>query len=216
MELATVPIVWACRLDAEAYAAAGHGVEVPRPRCPRCGRPMVWWSGYWRFARAAGTRIWVRRARCRFCALSRALLPSFLLVRRLDPVRVIGAALAAVVSGRGMRPVAAALGVPHGTLRAWRRRYRARAPTLSTGLAAMAVSLGAVVPELLGGPERACLEALAVAWTQARRRLGEGVVEVFEFASLVTGGELLGTTTSPPWARLGGAALMPPVPSSPS
>ncbi len=50
MELATVPIVWACRLDAVAYEAAGREVEVPRPSCPCCRRPMVFWSGYWRFA----------------------------------------------------------------------------------------------------------------------------------------------------------------------
>src|SRR5262249_41838831 len=43
----------------------------------------------------------------------------------------------------------------------------------------------------VGRAGAAGLEALAMAWTQARRRLGESVVEVFEFASLVTGGELL-------------------------
>jgi transposase-like protein len=150
------------------------------------------------------------------CALIRALLPAFLLVRRLDSVRVIGSALAAMVGGRGTRPVASGLGVPHETLRGWRRRYRARAPALAAGFAAMAVGLGAAVPALSADPERAALEALAVSWAQARRRLGEGVVEPFAFASLITGGELLGTTTTPPWARLGGAALMPPVPVSPS
>jgi hypothetical protein len=148
--------------------------------------------------------------------LSRTLLPSFLLERRLDPVGVIGSALAALASGRGARPVASVLGVPHETLRGWRRRYRARAPTLVAGFAALAVGLGAAVTRLSAEPERAGLEALAMAWTQARRRLGESVVEVFEFASLVTGGELLATTASPPWAGPGGADLMPPVPVSPS
>jgi hypothetical protein len=47
----------------------------------------------------------------------------------------------------------------------------------------------------------------------ARRRLGERMVGLFEFASLVSGGELLSTNTRPPWAGLGGAALMPPSPS---
>lgn len=176
---------------------------------------MWFWSGNWRFGRGPGARIWVRRARCPRCELSRTLLPSFLLGRRLDRVSVIGAALAAVASGRGTRPAASALGVPHETVRGWRRRYRARAPTLTAGFTALAVGLGAVVTELSGEPERAGLEALAMAWTQARRRLGERVVDVFEFASLVTGGELLGTNASPPWAGLGGAALMPPVPVSP-
>jgi transposase-like protein len=177
---------------------------------------MWFWGWDWRFGRRPGVRIWIRRAYCPRCELSRTLLPSFLLERRLDPVSVIGAALAAMANGQGMRPVAAAFGVPHETVRGWRRRYRARAPTLVAGFVALAVGLGAVVTELSGEPERAGLEALAMAWTQARRRLGERVVGLFEFASLVSGGELLSTNTSPPWAGLGGAALMPPVAVSPS
>lgn len=211
-----MPIVWACQLDVDAYVAAGQEIEVPRPSCPSCGRWMVFWSGYWRFTRAAGSRIWVRRARCTSCALSRALLPAFVLVRRLDPVNVIGTALAGVATGRGMRPLAMALGVPYETLRGWRRRYRSRAPTLAAGFGALAVGLGGAGPALSRVPERAGLEALAAAWGQARRRFGARVLAVFEFASLVTGGELLATTTSPPWAGPGGTALMPPVPVSPS
>jgi hypothetical protein len=148
--------------------------------------------------------------------VSRALLPGFLLVRRLDPVHVIGAAVAWAVSGSGIRPLATRLGVPYETLRGWRRRYRCRAPTLAAGFAALAVGLGGPVPELMGGAERAGLEALGAAWHQARRRFGEEVAEVFEFASLVTSGELLSTTTSPPWAGPGGRDLMPPVPVSSS
>jgi hypothetical protein len=211
----TVTIVWACRLDADAYAAAGREVEVPRPRCPTCSRSMVFWPGYWRFVRVAARRCWVRRARCQRCRVSHALLPSFALVRRLDQARVVGRALASAVVGRGMRPLALELGVPHETLRGWRRRYRARAPALAAGFAALAVALGGPAPELSREPERAGLEALGAAWWQARRRFGGSVAEVFEFASLISGGELLGTTTSPPWARPGRAALMPPVPVHP-
>jgi transposase-like protein len=146
------------------------------------------------------------------CRVSHALLPSFALARRLDQARVVGRAPAGVVAGRGMRPLARELGVPHETLRGWRRRYRARAPTLTAGLAALAVALGGPAPQLSAEPERAGLEALGAAWWQARRRFGESVAGVFEFASLVSGGELLSTTTSPPWAGRGRTALMPPVP----
>lgn len=208
----TVTIVWACRLGAEAYAKAGREVEVPRPRCPTCSRSMIFWSGYWRFSRT-GCRCWLRRAKCMSCRMSHVLLPSFALVRRLDQAVVVGRALAGVLAGRGMRPLAGELGVPYETLRGWRRRYRARAPTLAAGFAALAVALGGPAPELCGEPERAGLEALGAAWWQARRRFGESVAGVFEFASLVSGGELLGTTTSPPWAGLGPTALMPPVPN---
>jgi transposase-like protein len=210
-----VTIVWACQQGVDAYAAAGRGVQVPRPRCPGCRRSMIFWSGYWRFTRTEARRCWVRRARCTSCEVSHTLLPSFALVRRLDEVRVVGQALAGVVSGRGMRPLARELEVPHETLRGWRRRYRTRSPTLAAGFAAMAVALGGAGPELSGEPERAGLEALRAAWWQARRRFGEAVPAVFEFASVVSGGELLGTTTSPPWAGLGQTALMPPVPVQP-
>jgi hypothetical protein len=74
--------------------------------------------------------------------------------------------------------------VPHETLRGWRRRYRARAPTLAAGFAALAVALGGPAPCSAGEPERAGWEALGVAWWQARRRFGESVAGVFESASL--------------------------------
>lgn len=212
IEPPAVTIVWACRQGVDAYAAAGRGVQVPRPRCPACARSMIFWSGYWRFTRAVAGRCWVKRARCTSCLVSHALLPSFALVRRLDEVRVVVRALAGVVSGRGMRPLARELEVPHETLRGWRRRYRGRSPTLAAGFAALVVALGGVGPELSADPERAGLEALGAAWWQARRRFGDEVPAVFEFASVVSGGELLGTTTSPPWAGLGRTALMPPVP----
>jgi hypothetical protein len=215
MKPPAVTIVWACRQDVGAYAEAGREVEVPRPICPGCGRPMIFWSGYWHFARVEPGRFWVMRAKCRSCGVSHALLPSFALVRRLDGAQVIGRALAGAASGRGMRPLAMELGVPHETLRGWRRRYRARAPTLTAGFAALAVGLGGAAPELSGEAEQAGLEALGAAWWQARRRFGEVLPAVFEFANLVSGGELLGTTTSPPWAGLGRAALMPPVPVQP-
>src|SRR5947209_362103 len=103
---------------------------------------MIFWSGYWRFTRTEAGRCWVKRARGTSCGMSHGLLPSFALVRRLDEVRVVGRALAGVVSGCGMRPLARELEVPHETLRGWQRRYRARSPTLAAGFAALAVALG--------------------------------------------------------------------------
>jgi transposase-like protein len=212
-----MPIVWACGVGAGAYVAAGRSVQVPRPNCPVCGRAMTFRSGYWRFVRegGAGARMWVRRAKCRGCSLSRALLPAFELVRRLDSVEVIGRALAEVAMGTGVRKAAERAGVPYETARGWRRRYRSRAPMLAAGFSALAVSLGGAGPKLSGPAEQAGLEALGAAWSQAQRRFGEGMVEVFEFASVITGGELLGSTTSPPWSGPGMSGLMPPVPVQP-
>src|SRR6266540_3704723 len=101
---ATVAIVWPCPLSVEEYQAAGRGVPVPRADCPDCGQPMVFWSGYRRYVRLGRVwRVWVARAKCRPCGVTHALLPSFLLPRRVDMVEVIGVALERVVAGAGLR-----------------------------------------------------------------------------------------------------------------
>lgn len=189
---------------------------MPRARCPSCRRQMIFWPGYERFARRqGGLRVWVRRAKCRPCGVTHALLPAFLLVRRLDVVTVIGTALARCVAGQGVRTVAAALDVPHGTARGWRRRFRARAPTLAVGFGALAAELGADAV-FTAGPEHGALEALGAAWTQVRRRGGESVPGLWEFAGLVSGGGLLATTTGPPWAGRWEGDFMPLLPQTPS
>src|SRR6266542_104294 len=158
---ATVAIVWPCPLSVEEYQAAGRGVPVPRADCPDCGQPMVFWSGYQRYVRLGRVwRVWVARAKCRPCGVTHALLPSFLLLRRVDVVWVIGEALERVAAGVGVRPVAAGLGVPHTTVRDWWRRLGVRAPVLVAGLCALLVELGGLVDGLPGVAERAALAAL--------------------------------------------------------
>jgi hypothetical protein len=175
---------------------------------------MIFWSGYEPFVRlkAKTHRLWIRRLRCRNCHRSHGLIPLFLLLRRCDPCGVIGYGLLRCLSGMGMRPAAAALGVPHTTLRDWRRRYRGRAPTLAAGFAALAVVLGGMAPVLVTNPEHAAMDALGAAWTQACRRFGNTALRPFAFASAVSGGAVLATTTSPPWAGVPGRDWMPPVP----
>ena len=46
-------MVWPCTLPVDAYAAAGREVEFPRLPCPGCAGPLVFWSGYRRWLRAA-------------------------------------------------------------------------------------------------------------------------------------------------------------------
>jgi hypothetical protein len=72
--------------------AAGREVEFPRPDCPSCAGPLVFWSGYRRHVRAAGrcVRIFIPRLRCGPCAVSHALLPSFVLAWRLDTAGLPG------------------------------------------------------------------------------------------------------------------------------
>jgi hypothetical protein len=63
---------------------------------------MTWWSWYQRDVREGGlagivNRLWVRRAMCRRCEITHALLPVFALVRRLDIAATIGTAVALAV-----------------------------------------------------------------------------------------------------------------------
>ena len=209
----TVAIVWPCSSSVEEYAAAGRAVRVPRVDCPDCGRPMGFWSGYERYLRLGRVhRVWVRRAKCRPCRVTHALVPSFVLLRRLDAVEVIGVALERAVAGAGLRPVAAGLDVPHTTARDWRRRFRARAPALAVGLAALVVELGGAAPALPAGSEVAALAALGAAAWQVRYRAGALAPTRWRLGAVVTGGGWLATTTSPPWAGLGGRRWLPPVP----
>jgi transposase-like protein len=211
-------IVWSCPLGVEQYAAAGQRVQVPRLGCPSCGQPMRLWSGYPRWVRVGGAswRVWVRRAKCALCGVTHALLPSFVLLRRLDAVEVIGAALEWAAGGAGLRVVAAGLGVPHTTVRDWWRRFRVGAPVLAAGVGALLVELGGLVAAGAGvAAERACLAALQAVAALVRGRLGGAALACWPLVALVSGGGWLAATTSPPWAGLGRPGWMPPAPRPP-
>ena len=85
MRYPPLSIVWPCALDVSAYLALGRQVEVGDQACPECGRQLSRWGGYWRWLRGSDTwRLWICRGRCSSCRRSHALLPDFLLARRLD------------------------------------------------------------------------------------------------------------------------------------
>jgi uncharacterized protein DUF6431 len=215
VDQAPLSIVWRCALDVTGYAAAGRQVAVPPQTCPECGRRLGSWSGYWRWARApriGEQRVWIRRGRCSACRRRHALVPDWLLVRRLDAVETIGYGLALTVRGLGLRTVAQQVTVPHTTVRSWWRRFRVRSPTLVAVLAASAVGLDPA-PVVLGADgEGAVLAALAVAWQRARARWGERVGGLWRFWSRVTGGRALGTPTTAPLAGSGPAGWIAPSP----
>src|SRR5215470_5443099 len=191
-------MVWPCPLPVDAYVAAGRGVEFPRPACPSCRAPMVFWAGYWRHVRAAGRcrKIFVPRLRCGRCGVSHALLPAFVLAWRLDVAETVGAVLAEVAGGGcGVRPAAARAGVPHTTARGWVRRFCARAGELGTAFAALAVELGgdAVRPPVEAA--RFALAGITAAFGAAGGLPGWLAVGVWRFASSVSGGRLIAANT---------------------
>ena len=208
-------IVWPCGLSVDAYAAAGRNVEVPRPDCPRCFVPMVMWSGYERSVREAGlcVKIFCHRARCSSCRVSDVLLPSFVLVGRLDVAETVGAVITAVVSGAsGVRPVARAAEVPHTTARGWCWRFGARAADLAVSFAALSVEISGAV--MTPGSSRAndALAAIRAAFDAACDLPGWLVLGLWRFASVVSGGGLIATNTNMPYLVIGKRRFMPPVP----
>jgi hypothetical protein len=212
-----VAIVWPCRLSVDAYVAAGRDVEVPRPSCLLCASPMQWWSWYRRYVRVGGqsTKMLVRRARCSSCSTTQALLPSFLVARRLDVAAAIGAVISEVVSGRsGVRPAAEAAGVVHETARGWVRAFRYRAEDLSVTFAALVVELGGEVIDRVLSPDRDALSAMTTAFERACELPGWEVVGLWGFCSAVTGGSLLSPNRDSPYLVIGNRRFMAPVPST--
>jgi hypothetical protein len=209
-----VAIVWPCPLAVDAYVAAGREVEFPRPDCPSCAGPLVFWSGYRRHVRAAGrcVRVFIPRLRCGPCAVSHALLPSFVLAWRLDTAGTVGAVLAEVCGGRGVRPAAARAGVPHTTARGWVRRFAARAPAIGAAFAALAAELGGPVITPPAGAGRFALAGISAAFAAAAGLPGWAGLGAWRFASAVTGGTLITANTTSPFLIVGRRRFMPPVP----
>ena len=109
-------------------------LQAGRLACPPCGGELrPWGHGRWRvLRRRAGGQdhFRVRRARCRACLVTQTLLPEVSLLRRLDDIETIGAALEANGAGRGHRRIAAQLGRPEDTVRGWLRAFRSGAEAI--------------------------------------------------------------------------------------
>lgn len=174
---------------------------------------MVFWSGYRRFVRSGGRchGIWVPRLRCGRCRVSHALLPAFALSWRLDAAETVGGVIARVAGGAcGVRPAAAAAGVPYTTARGWVRRLAARAGELAVSFAALAVELGGEVVRPLPDPLRSAVAAVSAAFTAAAGLPGWAVLGPWRFAGAVTGGSLIAANAASPWLVIGSRRFMPP------
>ena len=172
-------------------------------RCPACSGELGSWGGYARRVRVGGAMfgLLVRRACCRACERTHALLPGFLLARRLDAVDAVGCALEMAAEGRGYRLIATALGRSPTTVRGWLRRLRARADALRGWFVGLAVEMAEAPawapPETLPSRLGLLLRAIADAFLAARLRLGPGAVTggVWAFSSAATTGRLLANTS---------------------
>ncbi len=206
-------MVGPCPLTAGAYASLGRAVVVPRPQCPSCSSPVVFWSGYWRHVRwqERERKIFIPRVRCRGCGVSHALLPAFVLARRLDAAEPVGTVIGQVAGGAcGVRRAAAAAGVPHTTARGWVRRFAARAGELAVSFSALAVELGGEVVRPLPDPLRSAVAAIGAGFAAAAGLPGWAALGRWRFASAVTGGSLLAANATSPWLVIGRRRFMPP------
>ena len=203
-------IVWPCPLPAGVYAAAGREVEFPRPDCPSCAVAMVFWSGYRRYVRDSGicVRIFVPRVRCGPCEVSHALLPAFVLARRLDVAEVIGKVVGEVAGGGcGVPPAAERAGVPYTTARGWVRRSGVRARGLGVAFAALAVEPGgdAIRPPADAG--QFAVAAIGAAFGAAAGLPGWAGLGRWRFACAVSGGTLIAANMIAPWLIVGETAF---------
>ena len=126
-------------------------------------------------------------------------MPTSTLLRRLDLVEVIGAALLAGATGLGHRRIAAALGRPATTVRGWLRRFGRRAAEVRALVAHLAnwydADLGPIAPR--GSPTADAVEALGVAAAAFVRRFGPLGCSPWRLVSGMTGTLLLSTAPLP-------------------
>jgi len=214
--LSPLAIVWPCHLSVESYAAVGRDVEVARPDCPSCLRLMTRWSGYWRPIRndAVEVSIFVPRARCRPCGKTHALLPAFVLSRRLYDAATIGAVIEEVADGKsGVRPAALKRGILRETARGWVRRFGASAPEIAASFSALSVELGGEPVTPVEDSRAYAVASMRAAFTAAESFPGWIVLGLWRFASCVVGGKLLVANTRFPYLFVGKRRFMPPVPN---
>lgn len=166
--------------------------------CPGCeGRLAPWGWARPRVLRGVGDAralVRPRRGYCRGCGVTHVLLPVVALARRADLVEVIGAALAAKAAGVGCRAIAAGLGRPPDTVRAWLRRFAARAEAVRVAFTVLLVDTGSdpVTPAVTFSPAADAVAAIVgAAVAVAARWPLLGAVSPWLAASAATRGGLL-------------------------
>ncbi len=190
-------IVFVLEVGVDAWLAVGGRVGVPRPSsCPACGHERVIFDGWYprqtRRGRVSIQRVWCSSESCG--RRSHSLLPDVLVSGRVDLASVIGWALAAKAEGRGHRPIAAELGVPHTTVRGWLRRAASRGGRVAVTLLARAAAADPAVrdPPAGGGGGIEVLVAAATTAAVAWSSLSGEPVDPWSYAVMVTSGRLLG------------------------
>lgn len=169
--------------------------------CPPCAGVLgPWGHGRERvLRRRAGGRdlLRPRRARCRACRVTQTLLPELSLLRRLDDVETIGAAIEARAAGRGHRPIAAELHRHKDTVRGWLRAFTRAAEAIRSHFTRWAYALDPLLEPIHPGGDAVAdtVTAIAVAARAAVQSLGPR--PVWWLVSRLSGGALLCNASRP-------------------
>jgi hypothetical protein len=126
--------------------------------------------------------------------VTHVLLPVFALLRRVDLVEVIGAALAARAAGAGARSIAAGCGRPADTVRGWLRRFGSRAGLVRAFFTGLLVDVGVDPVPAAAAPSGFADAVAAVAGAAvaaASRWPVIGAVPLWWLACAASGGRLL-------------------------
>lgn len=139
----------------------------------------------------------MRRARCRGCRRTQTLLPEVSLLRRLDEVETIGAAIEAKAGGQGHRPIATALERPKDTVRGWLRAFSRTAEAIRVHFTRWAHALDPMLGPILPAGD-AVADALSAIGEAARAAvLAFGPRSLWPLVSRLSGGVLLCNATRP-------------------
>jgi len=156
--------------------------------CPGCGARLGGWGHAARRPVFTAGRVAVAvRPR-------HVLLPAWLLARRCDGTSVIGDMLARAARGQGFRGIAAASGVPEGTVRGRLRRFRSSAGRVREFFTRLAgvLAVDPVPLDPAGSPLADAVVAVAAAAAAAAGRWpGMVMVPGWELAAVLTLGSLL-------------------------
>jgi hypothetical protein len=181
--------------------------------CPGCGGRLGGWGHASRrpvfMAGRVAVAVRPRRARCAGCGVTHVLLPAWLLARRCDGTSVVGDMLARAARGQGFRGIAAASGVPEGTVRARLRRFRSSAGRVREFFTRLAgvLAVDPVPLDPAGSPLADAVVAVAAAAAAAAGRWpGMVTVPGWELAAVLTLGSLLSPVIR--FARVRGDVVM--------
>ncbi len=129
--------------------------------------------------------------------MTQTLLPDVSLLRRLDDVETIGAAIVAKAAGQGHRPIATALERPQDTVRGWLRTFTRTAEAIRVHFTRWAHALDPLLGPILPAGNAVADAVSAIGEAARAAVLALGPRPLWSLVSRLSGGVLLCNASSP-------------------